>query len=132
MAVYALRVMHFSAFIYTTLFILNPACLLCNTPPLSEHCTFVLLLSYSTAQMQGITNARLRSRATAFVSACERVPFSSRTRSPPRSNAFASACERVPLSSRTHSPPLTNAFLQTQTLRMALTVASARLQPPLN
>ena len=49
---------------------------------------------YSTVQMQGITNAHLRSRATAFVSACERVRFSSQTRSPPPTNAFVSPNER--------------------------------------
>ena len=36
---------------------------------LSCACIYI----YSTVQMQGITNARLRSRATAFVSACEHV-----------------------------------------------------------
>ena len=58
---------------------------------------------YSTVQMQGITNARLRSRATAFVSACERVRLRLRTRSPPSLNAFV----------RTRSLLLTNAFAST-------------------
>ena len=39
---------------------------------------------------------RLRSRATAFVSACERVRLRVQTRSSPRANTFASACERAP------------------------------------
>ena len=77
----------------------------------------VTVCIYSIVHMQGITNARLRSRATAFVSACERFCLRLRTRSSPSSNAFASACERVRFSSQTRSPPPTNAFasLRTQT-----------------
>ena len=92
--------------------------------------------------MQGITNARLRlratarlcSRATAFVSACERVRLRVPTRSPPSSNAFASACERVRFSSQTRSPPPTNAFAspnerkRKRLFRWRLTVASTRLR----
>ena len=83
--------------------------------------------------MQGITNVRLRSRATAFVSACERVRLRLRTHSSPSSNAFASACERVHFSSQTRSPPPTNAFAspnerkRKRLFRWRLTVASTRL-----
>ena len=52
---------------------------------------------YSTAQMQGITNERLRLRVIAFTSSCERVCVCVRPRSPPRVNAFAFACDRIRL-----------------------------------
>ena len=74
---------------------------------------------YSTVQMQGITNARLRSRATAFVSACERVRLRVRTRSHADSllltNAFTS----------THECP--NERKRKRLFRWRLTVASIRL-----
>ena len=57
--------------------------------------------------MQGITNERLRLRAIAFTSSCERVCVRVRPRSHPRVNAcaFASACERDRVRVRPHSPP---------------------------
>ena len=60
-----------------------------HTPPPPPLC--VRLCWYSTAQMQGITNERLRLRAIAFTSSCERVCVSVRPH--PRVNA----CDRVRL-----------------------------------
>ena len=83
--------------------------------------------NYSTAQMQGITNARyervytrqrtrLREAANAFARGRERVSARRRTRSHTNANAFTRGVKRVHTrrQTRSHEAPEANAFARTR------------------